>query len=132
MQGRTLHWGIVPLVPVYGTPGEVTGFQVLCRHPLHGRERNLACQKKRAFTAAGGREDCLRELRQWVLLGHRCRSYKEHQEAWRQVLEQKAAGTLPSSDALEREAFHSWRDWTSEPRVSDAQGSGQDKRARRE
>ena len=122
----------LPFCVCVGRAKEATGFQVLCRHPAHVRERNLACEKKRAFSVAGGRAECLAELRQWILLGHDCKTYAEHQEAWRVVLAQKKAGTLPSSEELESKAFDSWSAWAAEPLELAAQASGEQKRPRPE
>ena len=93
---EAIQWGVMVFTRVFKHDVH-TGFQVVCRHPLHIAK---VCQKTRNLRAAGGSENCLRELKTWMVWGIACKTPAEHAGMWKDVLKAAALGTL-----LEKQFF---------------------------
>ena len=96
------YWGVHCLTPTYNEKGLHAGYQLQCKHPLHGKR----CQKTRNSQLAGGDEKCIRELMAWIAWGVTTDSKDDHVKVWADVLEASKNDTLPSCADLESAAIH--------------------------
>ena len=68
--------------------------------PLHTK-----CNRARNVSACQDEAECLKMLKQWVLLGKQCADKDQHKAKWSDVEGMVEEGVLPSAEALDAEVI---------------------------
>ena len=102
-------WGAFRFI-YFNKKGGGTGYQLTCTNPQHQSSGAAACTKSRSDKFAGGKDMCLRMLKQWALAGASVSSKAEHQAQWESVLRAHASSSVRTMDDLDANVVRSWSD----------------------